>query len=784
MNKVSKEWHGEQHRVDFVVEKISTELGSLNKDIGDVKAEIINIRKHFWDDVTVNLDNTNEATETAISVKQQAEMLSERERNHKQAFQQITTLNKLKDSPYFGRVDFVEDGECEKENIYIGIRSYYDEESEQFLVYDWRAPISSLYYDYSLGRAQFLTPEGVISGEMNLKRQFIVHESQIVSMFDTGVTIGDKLLQEVLGNQSSSQMKSIVATIQKEQNLIIRNESSRLLIVQGAAGSGKTSAALQRVAFLLYRYRETLQAEQILLFSPNSMFNSYVSTVLPELGEDNMQQTTLQEYIDHQLGEEFDLEDQYEQLEYTLTANKDSRYSVRMNNIRYKASMDFMLLIDHYINQLKKRDMIFKDISFRNKVVISADQINEQFYSFNTSMRIPNRLTLMVEWLLKELKKIEKAERKKSWVEDEIELLDRDVYARVYRKLQRDNNKYNNTFDDYRREQKLLAAIVVRKHFKPLLAIVEHLRFVDVRKIYMQLFTTKQFMNMPKAEENIHYQWGEMCDQTVARIEKFELAFEDTIPYLYLKEQLEGFKKNTAVKHIFIDEAQDYSPFQFAYINYLFPNSKMTILGDKNQTIHYQASQDGFASLTKMIGENQTECIDLTRSYRSTRPIIEFTKEILVGNVAIDAFNREGDKPFMTKVDNDKIHVDKVKQRIHKLQLEGHKTIAVICKTADESRKAYDRLKNDITLRLINKTTNSFESGVLVIPSYLAKGVEFDAVIIFNGSSSIYLDENERKLFYTACTRAMHKLHIFFIGEMSPFLSCISPSKYIIEHSH
>ena len=246
--------------------------------------------------------------------------MSERERSHRLLMQQWKSMNRLLPSPYFGRIDFQEDGLDFSEQIYIGVSSFVDEDGLSFLVYDWRTPIASLYYDYSPGAASYDTPGGRIEGTMELKRQYQIHDGQIRNMFDTSVTIGDELLQQVLGKGADSQMKSIVATIQKEQNAIIRNDKSRMLIVQGAAGSGKTSAALQRVAYLLYKHRERLKADQIVLFSPNPMFNSYVSTVLPELGEENMQQTTFQEYLDYWLGSTLRLEDPFDQIEYVLTA--------------------------------------------------------------------------------------------------------------------------------------------------------------------------------------------------------------------------------------------------------------------------------------------------------------------------------------------------------------------------------------------------------------------------------------------------------------------------------
>ncbi|WP_459502757.1 RNA polymerase recycling motor HelD [Bacillus sp. C1] len=774
MEKTSQEWKQEQHRVKEVVGKIEKHIDTLEQYKSAAMKDVVQVRKHFWDDVTVNVDNTEEAIETAASIKQQAELLAEREQSHRHAYNQLKGLKRLQQSPYFGRVDFLEDGEKQEDAIYLGIHSFYDEHTEQFLVYDWRAPISSLYYDYSVGRAEYVAPQETISGEMTLKRQYVIRNGQIVSMFDTGVTIGDQLLQEVLGNNANLQMKSIVSTIQKEQNQIIRDEKSRLLVVQGAAGSGKTSAALQRVAYLLYRYRKTLHADQIVLFSPNSMFNSYVSTVLPELGEDNMKQTTFQEYLERHIDKKFEVEDPFTQMEYVLTRVEDNNYEARLEGIKYKASSDFIEVVDQYVSHLKREGMLFKDIKFRGDVLISKEQIKEKFYEFDSSIRIPNRIKIISEWLLKELKEQEKLERKKLWVEEEVQLLDKETYEKVHRKLQQKQEYSDGTFDDFEREQNMLAALVVKEQFKPLRRRVKKLQFIHTQALYMQLFKNPQF----GGENNLPQKWNEICTETIEKIQGFYMSYEDATPYLYMKDQIEELQRNTSVQHIFIDEAQDYSAFQYAFLKRIFPHTKMTILGDFNQNIYEYASESKFSQLSELYGEEMSERIVLTRSYRSTKQIIEFTKQLIIEGHDIEPFQREGAKPVIVEVKEGTSHHQQIVNQIKQLQQDGHNTIAVICKTAEESEEAYLALQTSLQVRLIKKETSSFDTGVLIIPSYLSKGVEFDAVIIYDASKKKYNKESERKLFYTACTRAMHELYIYSVGEMNTFLQSVSSETY------
>lgn len=765
----------EQKRVDAISQLIRERIEELQKQVGGLRGDIVDIRRNFWDDVTLNFEDAAESAESHASMKQQAEVLSERERSHRHAEEQLKTLIKLEQSPYFGRIDFKEKGDSKSDEIYLGVGSLLDETGLDYLIYDWRAPVSSLYYDYGPGPVQYETPSGAIDGEMTLKRQYIIRNAHIQSMFDTGVTIGDELLQEVLGKQSDAQMKSIVATIQREQNRIIRNERARLLIVQGAAGSGKTSAALQRVAYLLYRYRGMLNSDQIVLFSPNPMFNSYVATVLPELGEQNMQQTTYQQYLEHRLGQTFALEDPFSQMEYTLAAIHEPGYGARIDAITYKSSINFMHFIDRYAEELSSSGLLFRSVVFKGRTLISANAISEKFYEMDRSISIANRMRLTAEWMLKELTRLSREEREQEWVLNEIELLDQETYANAYDELLRKNKFDGKSFDDFDAEQDYLAAMVVQKRFKKLRKRVKRLTFLDVPAMYRQLFQSNvdQIESLKGAQLEHPSRWKEISEGTVSMLDSGTIYYEDATPYLYLKGKLEGFATNTSVKHLFIDEAQDYSPFQYHYLKRIFPSCKMTVLGDLNQSIFAHAvAGDGFQPLSQLYSEEETEKIVLTRSYRSTRPIVAFTSRMIEGGEGIEPFNRDGSEPTITSASGEDELVSGMVERIQQLEKSGYESIAVICKTAEESKRIFDALHNHIPkLRLIEKETVTFEKGIVVIPTYLAKGVEFDAVIISNASEDCYGLESERKLFYTACTRAMHELHLMHTGKLTHFIS-------------
>lgn len=750
----------EQERVDDVINTIMRQIETLETETGRRKEEVEETRNHFWDEVKVNTDTFDDFLETVIALRQQAQSLTVSESTHKQALKKLSSLHRMKGKPYFGRIDFTEEGES-TERVYIGIATLTDQTGDDFLIYDWRAPISSVYYDYPPGPAEYTTPGGIIRGAVESKWQYLIRDGVIQSMFDTSLTIGDEILQEVLGKRTDNHMHSIVATIQQKQNQIIRHDQGRLLIVQGAAGSGKTSAALQRIAYLLYKYRETLKADQIVLFSPNSMFNSYVSQVLPELGEENMEQVTFQEYLDHRLSMEFQVEGPYDQLEYVLRrADNRQTYETRTASIQFKASTDFFEAIKSYRKSLEGSGMKFKGIMFRGRTILTAEEITERFYSCDTSLRFHNRLEKLTEWLNHQINQAEKRERMEPWVEEAIELMSNEQYHKARKYFRK-----RNIADDYEVEYEALRRLVVRKGFKKLRKWIKTLQYVDVKGVYQQLFTDP-LMIRSLMRRNTPGKWEYICLLTLRMLDEEQLYYEDATPFLLLKELILGFQTNTSIKHVLIDEAQDYSPFQFEFIKRLFPSAKLTVLGDFNQAIFAHANEHvDFSNLTELYGPDETDQINLTESYRSTKPIIDFTRRLVPGGEHISAFERDGAVPVITAVtDHDDLH-DHITKTIEKWKAHGYHSIAVICKTAAESERVFGSLHHVENLKLMKSVSLEYEQGVVVIPAYLAKGIEFDAVIIYDASAQTYDEESLRRLFYTACTRAMHELKLYTIGK-------------------
>ena len=325
-----------------------------------------------------------------------------------------------------------------------------------------------------------------------------------------------------------------------------------------------------------------------------------------------------------------------------------------------------------------------------------------------------------------------------------------------------------------------LSRLIVRQKLKPLRKRIQAFRFVDIKGIYKQLFTDPTQIK-PWMEGETPEEWADICLSTVKMLDEGKLFYEDATPFLLLKELIQGFQTNSSIKHVLVDEAQDYSPFQFEFLKRLFPSAKMTVLGDFNQAIFAHASEMvDFHTLTGLYGPDETDAINLTRSYRSTKPIVEFTRGLVPDGERITAFERDGEKPVLTQLSNRAELHRCIASKVADLRKRRYNTIAIICKSAAESAAAYDALSGIEEIKLVKSGSIEYEQGVVVIPAYLAKGIEFDAVIIYDASAQVYGDESLRRLFYTACTRAMHHLQLYSVGEPSPFLRNVAPESLLL----
>ena len=759
----------EQQHLDDVIYKIKVAETSLEKKIKSTKKDVKDIYANFNNDVRLKTSTYSGMMDTAMSIRQQEQMLSERENRQEHAARELGTLNKLEGNPYFARIDFHETGEKRSETIYIGMASFTDK-PDHYLIYDWRAPISSIYYNGGIGDVTYMTPDGEQTVNVKLKRQFQIENSKIKTVFDTEEVVGDQMLLDALSNRSDTKMKSIVTTIQKEQNQIIRDTNSELLFVQGAAGSGKTAAVLQRVAYLLYQYRGNLHSGQIILFSPNQLFNDYINQVLPELGEQNMVQMTFYQYSSYRLPS-LKVE--------TLAQRFDEQIEERAQKINdIKGSLDYFKAVSAYANHLNKEDMRFRNLMFNGSVMFPKEKVEEIYYSFNENYNLRNRLDATKEKLLKMLNRKIHVEMRKKWVEDAVQTLSREEIQQMHQKGEQEE------ILDSDKEFKFLARQIVVKAFSKLHRQIIRNHFLSINNQFVHMLRS-----CPQIVDLGHYgldetQWKEDIKATVGRLKQGRLSLADASAYLYLYDLMTGKRGDKDIRYLFIDEVQDYSAFQLAFLKFSFPRAKFTLLGDLNQAIFtHENSRKLLDELSTMFPADKTRVVQLTKSYRSTEQITNFTKHLLTNGEEIVPFNREGELPHIYVEDGVDAAVETVKRQAE-INLNDHETTAIIGKTLKECEMLTNKLaETGVRATLIRTENQRLVKGIIVVPSYLAKGLEFDSVIMWDASSDCYGDERDRQLVYTICTRAMHRLTIIATHDLSPLFERVPESEYVMEKS-
>lgn len=764
-------WAAERERYEAVQRLIERRIARLEPAASEDRSHVVELRRTFWDEVTVDNGTFDDMIESYYSVRQQAELLGERERAHRSAARELAALRRLREAPYFGFVAFRERGEHDVQPVYIGPFSLVDDDGESFLVYDWRAPVASLYYDYPPGEASYMTPGGTVAGDIERKLQFLSEGGALAGVFDSGVTIGDNLLAQMLARTSDARMKTIVSTIQREQNAAIRNDDKRLLVIHGPAGSGKTSAALQRVAYLLYKHRNTLRSEQMLLFSPNSMFMSYVDTVLPELGEEPIAQSTFADYVQHRLRRTFRLSHPFDELEAALMPRGEAAEE-RFDADRVKSDPAFLDAITAYVSGLNEFALPFRPIRLDGRTLIGREALSQAFAATDSSLPTGERLAGMRKAVLRELAALEAASVDEDWVSEAAETVDNDMLRKAYRETRRRQRGSAAAFNDRALEERILREMIANQRFEPLRRSVKRLRFIDYPKLYLQFLRTVRPHDPA---------WAQSADRTAEAFAQRTMPYEDAVPYLHLVDCAAGAPERRDVRHVFVDEAQDYSPLQLDYIKRLFPNARMTIVGDFRQAIFPFASalHDADAA-RRLYGGDPVEIVPFKRCYRSTRELVRFTRQLTAdGGADIEPFDRPGEKPALVRAGAPDDVPAIIARDIRRLIADGFSTVAVVTKTAADAAEAFAKLQPLVEeAALATKETGHFPNGVCVLPAYLAKGVEFDAVLVWDASAQAYGRERERNLFYTACTRAMHRLRLYAAGEPSPFLRAADPDTY------
>ncbi len=754
-------YDSEQKRLDTVLKKIQ-DAKAKNKmqqaSAVEKKADV----ESGWKDVRFKSSTYGSLFETAMSVRQQQQMLQERELAMNSAEHQAVVLDRLTERPYFARIDVQEKGTEKVDKIYIGLASFSDG-PDNFLIYDWRAPISSIYYDGGLGKVTYETPDGKQDAEVSLKRQFQIENGKIVTIFDTDEAVGDQMLLNAVSGESTTKMKSIVTTIQKEQNKIIRNTAADLLFVQGAAGSGKTSAVLQRVAYLLYRYRGHLTSGQVVLFSPNQLFNDYIDQVLPELGEQNMVQMTFYQYASRRLPK-LQLETLQERFESQPTGAAKKVIDLKGTSVYFKA-------MQKYAQSLNHANIKLRSVKFRGHEIISKDKIADIYYSFNDNYQLGNRLHATKEQLMKILQGKSGNEVHADWVENEVQNLSKEQYDTMLRDNPRE-------FDSDEAEYKFIAKQLVMRAFTPVIRGVNRNHFININEQFVHfLKTVPQLINL--ADYDISdAEWQAGIKHTVEQMRQGILPMSDMTPYMMLFDLIKGSRGERDIRFVFIDEIQDYTPFQLAFLKFSFPKARFTMLGDLNQAIFTKENAVSLQDeLSQLFDPEKSEYIELTQTYRSTQQITDFSKDILIQGAQIDAFERKGALPTISVVPTTEAMVTGIVQQLASNQA-ADETTAIITKTLAEAEVAYAALRDQADVTIIRTENQRLVPGTIIVPAYLAKGLEFDAVIMWDAAAKVYHGDDERQLVYTIASRAMHQLTIFAVQELTPLLANVADNLY------
>lgn len=708
------------------------------------KKDAIETQRELWSDLgSVSIENGLDQLSDFMSFM---DIMKNQKRSHEFTQKLEKKYERMLESPYFGRIDFVEDNESDTQKCYIGLSNLVDEDYD-FLVYDWRAPISSMFYDYETGQASYECPEGTISGEITGKRQYKINNGKIEYMFDSNLSIDDEMLQELLSKNADDKMKGIVTTIQREQNQVIRNENYKNLIVQGAAGSGKTSVALHRIAYLLYKHRDKVTPQNIIIFSPNNIFNDYISNVLPQLGEDNMYQTTFKDYMHKELGPEFKKESPSEMMEYILGSNEKLTYQDRIKNIKFKTSVEFVKILKQYISYVETVDRSFKDIVVRGKLIISSKDIKNLFFNDYSNIPIKRRLEKIKSRIIFLIEPYEQ-----SWIDE--------IYQELFKS------------GDFIQKEEMIekSTLIVKENLRDVYDSISKMTEFNLIEIYKNLFKNlNKFLN----EINVEYDdsfISHIKTYTIDNLNAKILNYEDQVALLYLNGALGDIPTTSQIKYVIIDEAQDYTPLQYEIFYQLFKSANMTILGDINQSINPFMNVGNYNNIYN-ISQNDTCIINLTKSYRSTMEITKFSRNLLSENIDDECVERHGDEPTIASF-SDKLSMnEKLVEDIKSYSEKTYKSIGIITKTARETKVLYNFLKeNSIDVSSIEKDDDYYTNGVTVIPSYLAKGLEFDVVFIYDASNKNYNSEDERLLLYTCCTRALHVLNVYHLGEITDLL--------------
>lgn len=686
----------------------------------------------------------------------------------------IKNLKKVRNKPYFARVDFIEKGETKRDAFYLGKVVVTDQDTLEQIVIDWRAPIADLYYEGRLGDGSYECLEGTIEGEIKLKRQyFFTKDGELENVMDIDITTNDEMLQPFLTANSDTRLKNIISTIQAEQNKIIRSDMWKPLIVQGVAGSGKTTIALHRIAYLIYNYEKRFFPEEFLIIAPNQFFLNYISNVLPDLGVDRVQQSTYEDIAFDIIGTKYDIEDPNEKLAQMINNNKTKKEEEMCKIMEdasiLKSSIRFKNMIDEYLYEVEKRFIPDDDFRIDKYVFMKKEEIHHLYYREYANLPISRR----IEEITKHLKNavmmrsgqiLKDIEEERDYKVAKIKLEEPVEEIRL--------SMIRNVYGD---AEKLAKSIVkdAKKHA---------LNYFGANKIMTPLKYYKEFLDVyleQIAGDRVDKKQIKYIKDSFNKAQrKGKIEMEDLAPLMYIKCMVHGIKTKFELKHIVVDEAQDFSEFQFYVFRKIVKSDSMTILGDLSQGIYYYRGTRNWQKTMKIVFGEETELSYLTlkKTYRTTEEIMNVANHVI--SHLLEKLNCEPGEPIMKngapvtikEFDKREDMINRIKERLIEFKEKGFTNIAIIGKTIPDCLKLQKEIGRE-DIHMISSKDSEYNGGINIVPSYLSKGLEFDAVIITDADINNYSkSEVDTKLLYVCITRAMNTLDIYTVNELTELI--------------
>ena len=710
----------EEKRLAQTISLAEEQLKQAKEAADKKKSEIIEAKKDVRENTEHGITSlyTSDGFEALVELSQYINPVTDKIIDYEEEEHKILLLEKMIKSPYFARIDFKFDDEDEFEKIYIGRSSLRKNSYQEMYVYDWRSPIASIFYRFMTGEAFYDAPCGRVTGELNLKRQYEIKNGKLEYFFDSDVQIVDEFLRQLLSQNTTAKMKTIVETIQHEQDVVIRDMENDLLMVQGVAGSGKTSIALHRAAYLMYQGLQTkLSANNIMIISPNSIFEQYISNVLPELGEDNVISSVFEDILSALLiGRKIQSRNDF--LENLIVNSKYKEIS--RNSIEFKTSSFFREILDQFLIDIPRQWIEFEDVYYEGKCVVSRQILKDKILG-RTETPLGIKLEQLEDYILEQIFGTGKGRGHK--------------------------------------EEKNLIKQEIQKFIK-----------IDIVELYKILFSNEAYFYSLLQNSNLSQGIKSIWEYTRENLEADRLYYDDAIAIAYLYLKIYGTNKYKNIKQVVIDEAQDYYPLQYEIFNLLFSNAKFTILGDMKQTLAKKEDISFYEQIQKILNKKKSSLIMLDKSFRCTNEILNFSLKFIEQSSQIKSFNRNGDSPKVYIADNSEIFIDEIVKEIKLCQEKGFQSICLICKTEKNSTYLFNKIKHKLDIQLIKNGSVSDLQGVFILPVYMSKGLEFDTVLICDADSQNYHDEDDKNLLYVACTRALHKLSLFCENEVSPLI--------------